>query len=58
MIGDVSLEARIPSDHPLRPMRARVDRALESISDGFSGLYAQAGRPSIPPTSLLRALRV
>lgn len=35
MSSDVSLEARIPRDHPMRPMRtmrAMVERALESLS--------------------------
>ncbi|MHC4094142.1 MAG: IS5 family transposase [Planctomycetota bacterium] len=56
MFSYVSLEARIPADHPLRPMRARVDEALKSLSQHFSGLYASTGRPSIPPERLLRAL--
>jgi hypothetical protein len=28
MFGDRSLEVRIPSDHPLRPLRAMVDDAV------------------------------
>ena len=52
----VSLEERIPADHPLRPMRGMVDEALKSLSRRFSGLYAATGRPSIPPERLLRAL--
>jgi len=58
MFSYVSLEERILSDHPLRPMRAMVDRALESMSAGFSHLYSTTGRPSIPPERLLRALLV
>ena len=56
MFSYVSLEERIPADHPLRPMRAMVDEALKSLSRRFSGLYASTGRPSIPPERLLRAL--
>ncbi len=52
----VSCEARVPSDHPLRPIRALVDEALEVMSPAFEGLYSQVGRPSIPPEKLLRAL--
>jgi len=52
----VSCEARVPSDHPLRLIRAVVDEALEALSPGFERLYAQTGRPSIPPEKLLRAL--
>ena len=58
MFSYVSLEARIPKDHPLRPMRAMVDRALESLSKDFSQIYSVTGRPSIPPEQLLRALLI
>ena len=51
-----SLEDRIARDHPLRPMRAMVDRALEEMSPRFEALYAKTGRPSIAPERLLRAL--
>ena len=56
MFSYVSLEERIPADHPLRLMRAMVDEALKVLSRRFSGLYAATGRPSIPPERLLRAL--
>ncbi len=52
----VSLETRIPADHPLRPIREIVDEALRKLSPVFSKLYAREGRPSIPPERLLRAL--
>jgi transposase len=53
-----SLEARVPSDHPLRPIRAMVDEALVGMSDRFDAIYGDEGRPSIPPERLLRALLV
>jgi transposase len=52
----VSCEARVPGDHPLRPVRAIVDEALEVLSPDFERLYSKEGRPSIPPEKLLRAL--
>jgi transposase len=52
----VSCEARVPADHPLRPIRSIVDEALEVLSAEFEALYARVGRPSIPPEKLLRAL--
>jgi len=52
----VSCEARVPKDHPLRPIRRIVDEALTALSPGFEKLYAKLGRPSIPPERLLRAL--
>ncbi len=51
-----ALEDRIPKDHPLRPLRAMVDEALAEVSPLFAKLYAETGRPSIPPERLLRAL--
>ena len=52
----VSCEARVPKDHPLRPIRQIVDEALAALSPEFEKLYAKFGRPSIPPERLLRAL--
>jgi transposase len=52
----VSPEQRVPADHPLRPIRRIVDAALARLSTGFDDLYAEGGRPSIPPEQLLRAL--
>jgi hypothetical protein len=34
----VSCEGRVPRDHPLRPVRAIVDEALEILSPAFEGL--------------------
>lgn len=50
------LEERIPSDHPLRPMREMVDEILSDMSPEFEKLYSDTGRPSIAPEKLLRAL--
>jgi transposase len=52
----VSAEARVPPNHPLRLIRAVVDEALEAMSEAFDALYAQSGRPSVPPEKLIRAL--
>jgi transposase len=51
----VRLEERIPSDHPLRSIKALADDALARLNERFEGLYATMGRPSIPPEMLLRA---
>jgi len=56
MFSYVSLEARVPADHPLRAIRRMTDRALERLSPRFGTLYINFGRPSIPPEKLLRAL--
>src|SRR6187551_4008324 len=51
----VRLEERVPSDHPLRPIRALADEALGSLNKRFESLYSSMGRPSIAPEMLLRA---
>jgi transposase len=56
MFSYVSLEERVPTDHPLRAIRRITDRALERMSIEFDTLYVTFGRPSIPPEKLLRAL--
>jgi transposase len=52
----VDLEARVPADHPLRPIRRIVDDALSGLSGEFEALYSHLGRPSIAPERLLWAL--
>jgi transposase len=56
MFSYVSLEERVPADHPLRAIRRITDRALAQLSPRFGALYVHFGRPSIPPEKLLRAL--
>jgi hypothetical protein len=55
MFSYVSPEARIPKDHPLRPIRIMVDNALNDLAPLFREMYSHTGRPSIPPEQLLRA---
>lgn len=52
----VSLEARVPQDHPLRPIRAMVEEALQRLDREFEEMYSGTGRPSIAPERLLKAL--
>ena len=56
MFSYVSLEDRVPPDHPLRGIRRITDRALARLSPQFGRLYINFGRPSVPPEKLLRAL--
>ena len=56
MFSYIAPEKRVPKDHPLRPIREMVDRALAELSPRFEALYARTGRPSIAPERLLRAL--
>src|SRR3954464_2413499 len=55
MFSYLSPEQRVRTDHPLRRVRAMTDEILNSMSPLFDALYAEGGRPSIPPEKLLRA---
>lgn len=52
----ISLESRIPLNHPIRKLRVLVDTILKEMDADFAPLYSSVGRPSIPPERLLRAL--
>ena len=56
MLCLLSLESRIAADHPLRGIKALADAALCRLSADFDAMYADCGRPSIPPERLLKAL--
>ena len=51
----INLNASVPADHPLRPIKRQVDAVLKKLSPLFDDLYEQDGRPSIPPEQLLKA---
>ena len=55
MFSYLSPEQRVRKDHPLRAVRAMTDEILERMSPLFDAMYAEVGRPSIPPEKLLRA---
>ena len=54
MFSYVSVEERVPSDHPIRKLRV-VDSILGELDDILAARYAEGGRPSIPPERILRA---
>src|SRR5207253_6587926 len=55
MLAFVDLESRVPLDHPLRTVKRFADEALATLSPLFEAMYADSGRPSIPPERLLKA---
>ena len=55
MLACIDVEERVPADHPLRTIRRLADEALTGLSAVFDTMYAEAGRPSIPPERLLKA---
>lgn len=56
MFSYISLEDRVPQDHPVRRVRVVVDGILANLSPQLDARYSHTGRPSIPPEYLLRAL--
>jgi transposase len=50
-----SLEDAIPDTHPIRRIKRLADEALRSLEAVFSKMYAETGRPSVPPERLLLA---
>src|SRR5580693_1790715 len=56
MFSYVSLESRVPQQHPLRRIRALLDDALKGMHRDFERVYASGGRSSIAPERLVRAL--
>lgn len=55
MFSYVSVEDRVPKDHPIRKLRMLVDMILAELDEVFEARYAPDGRISIPPERLLRA---
>lgn len=56
MLCLMSPESRVPSDHPLRGIKRIADEVLEEMSPLFDRMYAETGRPSVPPERLLKAM--
>ena len=56
LLTTVSLEERIPLSHPIRRLQRITDQVLKPLKPGLRELYAETGRPGIPPEYLLRAL--
>src|SRR5687768_3410013 len=56
MLFLVSPEARVPADHPKRAIKKLAERALRELSPVFDEMYAESGRPSVPPERLLKGL--
>jgi transposase len=51
----LSPESVVPQAHPLREIKRRVDGVLRQMNPLFNRMYADEGRPSIPPDRLLKA---
>ena len=56
MLVALTPDQLVPQDHPIRRIKPIVDQALKEMSPTFNRMYADLGRPSIPPEHLLKGL--
>jgi transposase len=56
MLSVVDAEHCVPEDHPIRRIKRLADAELTRLSPTLDAIYAEGGRPSIPPERLLKAL--
>ena len=52
----ISIEERIPIEHPLRRIKKLADERLVKLAGVFNRMYSQVGRPSIAPERILKSL--
>jgi transposase len=50
-----SPEDFVPKQHPIRLIKKMADEILQALSPTLEAMYAEGGRPSIPPERLLKA---
>ena len=55
ILSTLTPDQLVPSDHPIRGIRAIVDAALAELHGEFNAMYSRVGRPSIAPESVLKA---
>jgi len=55
MLGVIDPEELIPGNHPIRRIKPLAEAALRDLEPTFEAMYAQIGRPSIPPEHLLKS---
>jgi transposase len=54
MLLSGTLDDRVPKGHPLRAIKRLADECLAAMNAQFDEVYAQVGRPSVPPERLLK----
>lgn len=55
LLALISVDSLVPCDHPLRRIKPLAEEALRELSPTFDKMYAEHGRPSVPPERLLKA---
>src|SRR4051812_13534744 len=48
-------EQMVQADHPIRRVKELADQTLASMTGLFDQMYAEEGRPSIPPERLIKS---
>ena len=56
MLCALKAEELVLLEHAIREIKALADAALAAMNDGLAALYADSGRPSIPPERLLKSM--
>lgn len=56
MFALISIESRVPKDHPLKRIKAMVDQELQRLSSVFDRMYSKVGRSSVAPEKILKSL--
>jgi len=56
MLCLMSPESRVPDNHPLRGIQRIADDVLDDMSPLLGEMYAETGRPSVPPERLLKSM--
>ena len=51
----ISPDSVVPKEHPIRTIKRYIDEVLRRMSGRLDEMYAQEGRPSIPPERLLKS---
>jgi hypothetical protein len=55
MLAFVDVEERVSPNRPLRAVKRLADEGLAGTSGTSDAMYADCGRPSIPPERLLNS---
>jgi transposase len=56
MLALVSMESLVPTDHPLRAVKALAGEVLRELDPVFERMYSNTGRPSVAPERLLLSM--
>ncbi len=56
MYSYISMEDRVPQEHPLRGIRRIADEVMKGLSPRFARMYSEIGRPSIPPGAVVASI--